>query len=116
MKPIWMALMGVVMLAFAAPAGAATVAGTGIVNSAGSVAAGDPALGFSVTDLSDGAEGINGASFDNGKRYYDYLFSFTLSSAADVIAGATATAGTNVLESHAALFSSSPANTSLNVG
>jgi hypothetical protein len=69
-----------------------------------------------VTDLANGAQGINGADFDNGKRYYDYLFSFTLNSTLDVTASATATAGTNVLESHVALFDSSPAGTSLNVG
>ena len=38
------ALMGAVLLAFAAPAGAATVTGTSIINSGGSIAAGDPAL------------------------------------------------------------------------
>jgi hypothetical protein len=98
------------MLALAAPAGAATVTGTSIVNSLG--AGGD----FAVTNLANGAQGINGADFDNGKRYYDYIFSFTTSGGVDVSASATATAGTNVLESHWALFSSSPAGTSLNVG
>ena len=117
MKRTWVgAWIGVVMLVLAAPAGAATVAGTGIVNATGSLAAGDPALSFSATDLSNGGEGINGASFKPGKRYYDYLFSFTLSGAADIIVGATATAGTNVLESHVALFSGSPASTPLKVG
>jgi hypothetical protein len=117
MKRTWIgAIIGAAMLALAAPAGAATVAGTGIVNATGSIAAGDSALSFDVSDLSNGAEGINGASFKPGKRYYDYVFSFTLGGAADVIAGATATAGTNVLESHAALFSGSPANTALMVG
>jgi hypothetical protein len=103
------ALMGAVMLFLATPAGAATVTGTSIVNSIGTG-------NFTVTDLADGAQGINGADFDNGKRYYDYLFSFTLGSSADVTASATATAGTNVLESHVALFDSSPSGTSLNVG
>jgi hypothetical protein len=104
-------LVGVAILALAAPVSAATVAGTGVVNSAG-----NPPLTFSATDLTNGVEGVNGADFDNGKRYYDYIYSFTLSSAAEVSAGATATAGTNVLESHLALFSSSPANTALDVG
>jgi len=105
------AVIGAAMLALAVPAGAVTVTGTGIVNSAGAAP-----LNFSATNLADGAEGINGADFDNGKHYYDYIYSFTLGSAADVSAGATATAGTNVLESHLALFSSSPANTDLDVG
>src|SRR5690349_2014567 len=103
------ALMGAVVLFLATPAGAATVTGTSIVNSIGTG-------NFTVTDLANGAQGINGADFDNGKRYYDYLFSFTLNGSADVTASATATAGTNVLESHVALFSSSPAGTALNVG
>jgi len=107
------ALIGALMLAVAAPAGAATVTGTSIVNPGGSVSAGDPALNFSATDLTNGVEGINGASFDNGKRYYDYIFSFTLNSAADVSLTSSATAGTNVLDGHAALFSSSPAGTDL---
>jgi hypothetical protein len=110
------ALIGALMLAAAAPAGAATVTGTSIINSGGSVSAGDPALNFAVTDFSNGGQGFNGADFDNGKRYYDYIFSFTLNTAADVSAGSTATAGTNVLESHAALFSGSPAGQSLVVG
>ena len=104
-------LLGVAILALAAPVSAATVTGTSVVNSAG-----NPPLSFSATDLSNGVQGINGADFDNGKRYYDYIYSFTLGSAADVSAGATATAGTNVLESHLALFSSSPASTDLDVG
>jgi hypothetical protein len=103
-------LVGAVMLALAAPAGAATVTGTSIVNSVGS--GGD----FAVTDLANGAQGINGADFDSGKRYYDYIFSFTTTGGVGVTASATATAGTNVLESHWTLFSSSPAGTSLNVG
>jgi hypothetical protein len=109
-------LLGVAMLAIAAPAGAATVTGTSIVNDAGTVTIGDPPLGFSATDLANGAQGVNGASFDHGKRYYDYVFSFTLSTAADVVAGATATAGTNVLESQFALFSGAPTGTDLDVG
>ena len=108
------ALIASVMLAFAAPAGAATVSGSGVVNSAGAVSLGDPALNFSVTDPA--TQGIDNGNFDNGKRYYDYIFSFTLNAAADVIASSTATAGTNVLESHMALFSGSPAGTDLNVG
>jgi hypothetical protein len=112
----WGALVGAVMLVLAAPAGAATVTGTSIINSGGSVAAGDPALNFGATDLTNGVQGINGASFDSGKRYYDYVFSFTLNTAADITAAASATAGTNVLESHAALFSSSPSGTTLVVG
>jgi hypothetical protein len=103
-------LVGAVMLALAAPAGAATVTGTSIVNSLGT--GGD----FAVGNLANGAQGINGADFDNGKRYYDYIFSFTTTGGVDVNASATATAGTNVLESHWTLFSSSPAGTSLNVG
>jgi hypothetical protein len=104
-------LVGVAMLALAAPAGAATVGGTSVINSAG-----NPPLTFSATDLTNGVQGINGAQFDNGKRYYDYVYSFTLGAAADVSAGATATAGTNVLESHLALYRSSPASTGLGVG
>jgi hypothetical protein len=108
------ALIAGVMLALAAPAGAATVTGSSVVNSAGSVGIGDPALNFSVTDPA--TQGIDNGDFDNGKRYYDYIFSFTLNGAADVTASSAATAGTNVLESHMALFSGSPANTDLNVG
>jgi len=104
------ALLGAAMLALAAPAGAATVTGTSIDNSIG--AGGD----FAVVNLANGAQGINGADFDNGKRYYDYIFSFTVGGGVDVTASATATAGTNVLESHLALFGSSPTGTSLNVG
>ena len=103
--------VGVAIIALATSAGAATVNGTSVVNSAG-----NPPLTFSATDLTNGVEGVNGADFDNGKRYYDYIYSFTLGSAADVSAGATATAGTNVLESHLALYSNSPANTDLDVG
>jgi hypothetical protein len=113
---IWSALVGAVMLALSAPASAATVTGTSIVNSGGAIAGGDPALNFGVTDFTNGAEGFNGASFDNGKRYFDYVFSFSLTGPADVSASAAATAGTNVLEYHAALFSSSPAGTDLVVG
>ena len=113
---IWSALVGAVMLALSAPAGAATVTGTSIVNAGGSIAGGDPALNFGVTDFTNGAEGFNGAGFDNGKRYFDYIFSFSLTGPADVSASAAATAGTNVLEYHAALFSSSPAGTDLVVG
>jgi len=113
-RTIFGALIGAVMLAFAAPAGAATVSGSGVNNSAGSISLGDPALDFSVTDPV--TQGIDNGAFDNGKRYYDYIFSFTLDAAADVIASSTATAGTNVLESHMALFSGSPAGTELNVG
>jgi hypothetical protein len=110
------ALAGAAMLALAAPAGAATVTGTSIINSGGSIAAGDPVLNFGATDLTDGVQGINGASFDSGKRYFDYVFSFTLNTAADVTASAAATAGTNVLDYHAALFSSTPGGTDLLVG
>jgi hypothetical protein len=110
------ALIGAVLLAAAAPAGAATVPGTTIINSAGSVAGGDPALNFSATNLTNGVQGINGADFDNGKRYFDYTFSFALTGPANVSTSAAATAGTNVLEYHAALFSSSPSGTALVVG
>jgi hypothetical protein len=108
------ALVAGAMLAFAAPAGAATVVGSSLVNSAGAVSLGDPALAFSVTDPA--AQGIDNGAFDSGKRYYDYIFSFTLNDEADVTIGSTATAGTNVLESHMALFSGSPAGTGLDVG
>src|SRR4051812_13970474 len=110
------ALAGALLLAAAAPAVAATVTGTSIINSAGSVAGGDPALNFGVTDFTNGVEGINGASFTNGKRYFDYTFSFSLTGPADVSISADATAGTNVLDYHAALFGSSPAGTALLVG
>ena len=40
-RTFWGALLGAVMLALAAPAGAATVTGTSIVNSTGSLAAGE---------------------------------------------------------------------------
>lgn len=110
------ALMGAVMLAMAAPASATTVTGTSTVNALGSIASSDPAVNFGVNDFTNGAEGFNGASFDNGKRYFDYIFSFSLTGPADVSASAAATAGTNVLEYHAALFSGSPAGTDLVVG
>jgi hypothetical protein len=110
------ALVGAVLLAAVAPAGAATVTGTTVTASGGSVAAGDPALSFGVTDFTNGADGINGASFTSGKRYFDYVFSFSLTGPADVSLSADAAAGTNVLDYHAALFSSSPAGTDLLVG
>jgi hypothetical protein len=116
------ALIGAVLLAVAAPAGAATVTGTSIINAGGSVSAGDPALNFAVTNFGNsadgdiGAQGINGADFDNGKRYYDYIFSFTLNTAADITTSAAATAGTHVAEGHAALFNTTPSGTALNVG
>jgi hypothetical protein len=113
-RNIFGALILGAILALSAPAGAATVTGTSVVNSAGSLGIGDPALDFGITDPA--TQGIDNSHFDNGKRYYDYIFSFTLNTTADVTAGSTATAGTNVLESHMALFSSSPANTDLNVG
>jgi hypothetical protein len=114
MKLKWLgALVGAAMLATAAPAGATTVTGTGIVTSAGSIAAGDPALSFGATDLANGAQGINGADFDHGKRYFDYIFSFALTGPADLTLSAAATAGTNILDYHAALFSSAPAGTDL---
>lgn len=109
-------VVAVVMLGLAVPASAATVAGSTIINDAGSISAGDPTLNFGVTDMTNGVQGINGADFDNGKHYYDYMFSFTLNGAATVVADSTATAGTNVLESHMALFSSSPSGTTLLVG
>jgi hypothetical protein len=107
------ALAGAVMLALAAPAGAATVTGTSIINSGGSVAGGDPALNFGVTNFANGAQGINGAGFTSGQHYFDYLFKFTLTGPADVTAAATATVGTNIKDYHAALFSSSPSGTPL---
>jgi hypothetical protein len=117
MKPTFLsALVGAALLALAAPAGAATVTGTSIINSAGSVTAGDPARNFGVTDFVNGHQGIDGVFFDNGKHYFDYIFSFSLTGPADVSVSATADSSTNILDYHAALFSSSPASTDLFVG
>jgi|UPI0004891252 hypothetical protein len=112
------ALIGAVMLAAAAPAGAATVTGTSSVTSGGSITGGDPALNFAATDFALGTntQGINGAHFDNGKRYFDYIFSFSLTGPADVAISTTATPGTNIFDYQTALFSSSPAGSALLVG
>jgi hypothetical protein len=110
------ALAGAVMLALGAPAGAATVTGTSAVNSGGSVAGGDPALNFGVTNFGNGAQGIDGAFFTNGKHYFDYIFSFSLTGPADVSVSASADSSTNILDYHAALFSSSPASSNLLIG
>jgi hypothetical protein len=109
------ALVGAILLAAAAPAGATTVPGSGTVNSGGSITAGDPALSFGVTDFTPGAQGISDGDFTNGKRYFDYTFSFSLTGPANVTISADATAGTNILDYHAALFSSSPATADLEV-
>ena len=107
------ALIGAVMLAVAAPASAATVTGTSIVNSEGTINAGAPAHNFAPTDLTNGVQGINGDDFTSGQHYFDYIFKFSLNGPANVTLSATATAGTNLKDFHAALFSSSPAGTDL---
>ncbi|HVT51339.1 MAG TPA: hypothetical protein VHE77_07220 [Dongiaceae bacterium] len=110
------ALVGAAMLALAAPAGAATVSGTNIVNALGTITPKAPATGFSPSDLTNGVDGINGADYTNGKHYFDYVFSFSLPVDANVKITGDQTAGTNVLDFHAALFSSSPVGTDLLVG
>ncbi len=101
---IWGALVGAAMLMLAAPAGATTVTGTSTINSLGSIAAADPDLNFGA-----GATGVNVASFGNGKTYYDYVFSFTLTDASDVTITTTATAnGAYAFNAYAALFDNSP--------
>jgi len=110
------ALIGALMLAAAAPAGAATVSGTSIINALGSIATDGTVNNFAPADLTNGVDGINGASYTNGKTYFDYIFSFSLPVDGVVNIGASETAGTNVLDFHAALFSSSPAGTDLLVG
>ena len=106
----WSALVGAAMLALAAPAGAATVTGTSIVNANGAV------QNFAVTNFADGAQGTDGAFLENGKHYFDYIYSFTVTGPADVAVSASADSGTNLLDWHAALFSGSPASTDLLVG
>jgi len=109
------ALIGAFMLAAAAPAGAATVTGTSIVNNIGNITP-MPNLApipFSPASLSDG---INGAAYVMGKHYFDYVFSFTLLDDGKVTITGDATAGTNVLNFHTALFSSDPSGTNLLVG
>ena len=110
------AVIGALMLAAAAPAGAATVNGTSIVNSLGTIIPNGTPTNFAPADLTNGVDGINGDFYDNGKHYFDYVFSFSLPVDANVQLSADQTAGTNVLDFHAALFSSSPAGTDLTVG
>jgi hypothetical protein len=110
------AVIGALMLALAAPAGAATVAGTNIVNSLGTIVNNSGTQNFAPGDLTDGVDGINGAFYDNGKHYFDYIFSFSLPAEGSVSITGDQTAGTNVLDFHAALFRSSPAGTDLLVG
>jgi hypothetical protein len=102
---LWGVLIGAMMLALAAPAGATTVTGTSLVNSLGSVNPGDPVMNFGA-----GATGTNVASFGGGKTFYDFIFSFTLTGASDVTVSTTATANGNYAftEHYAALFSNSP--------
>jgi hypothetical protein len=99
------ALIGAVMLALAAPANAVTVTGTNAINVLTPIDPGDPTVNFGA-----GAVGTNVASFGNGKTYYDYVFSFTLSGTSDVTINTTATANGNYAfkEHYAALFNSSP--------
>jgi len=118
-RTLFGALMSALLLAVAVPAGAATVSGTSNVNAEGSVAPGDPTVNFSPGSLVNGTNGINGATFTTtglGKKYFDYVFSFDLTTAADVAISADAAAGTHIEWFQAALFSSSPAGTALNVG
>jgi len=110
------ALIGALMLAVAVPAGAATVSGTSIVNSLGSIVPNTGTVNFAPADLTNGVDGINGDFYDNGKHYFDYIFSFSLPVDANVKIAADQTAGTNVLDFHAALFSSDPSSTDLLVG
>jgi len=104
------ALVGAVLFALAAPASAAPVDGSTFVIPGGSVTTGGSALDFAVTDFS---KGVNGADFTNGDRYFDYIFSFTVTGPADVSISTNAKAGTNIFDFQTALFSSSPAGTQL---
>jgi hypothetical protein len=110
------ALVGAAMLALSVPAGAATVSGTNIVNALGSIEPNGTVNNFAPADLTNGVDGINGDFYTSGKHYFDYVFSFTLPVDANVKIAADQTAGTNVLDFHAALFSSNPAGTDLTVG
>jgi len=103
------ALVGAVMLALAAPAGATTVTGTSSVNGLGSFT-GDATLNFGA-----GATGTNVAPFGGGKTFYDYIFSFTLNGSAEVTFAAVATPNGNYnFDDHfAALFKTAQAGTSL---
>jgi hypothetical protein len=102
---IWGVLVGAVMLALAAPAGATTVTGTSIVNPLSPVHPGDPVLNFGT-----GATGTNVADFGGGKTFYDFIFSFTLTGTSAVTISTTAKANGNYAfkEHYAALFNNSP--------
>jgi hypothetical protein len=114
MNSNWLgAWIGAVMLAGAMPASAATFDGTSLVNSGGSVAAGDPALSFAPANLTNGDKGINGDDFTSGQQYFDYIFSFSLTGPADVTIASNPTVGTNLKDYHTALFSSLPDKTGL---
>lgn len=103
------AMIGAMMLALAAPAGATTVTGTSTVNALGSFT-GDATLNFGA-----GATGTNVASFGGGKTFYDYIFSFTLNGPSDVTISAIATPNGNYNfdDHYAAVYNTSPAGSSL---
>jgi len=108
MKLKWLgALIGALLLAAAAPAGATpvgvTVNGTTDITNLGAFAPGAPVLNFG-----SGALGKNGETFGNGKTYFDYIFSFTLTGTSKVTIGTGVTSGSNILDFNAGLFNSSP--------
>jgi hypothetical protein len=111
-RTFWGALIGAIFLAAAAPAGASTVTGTSIDNSLGLLG---PSQNFGVTNFANDSQGKNGIFFDNGKHYFDYVFSFSVTGPADLSVSATASSDTNILDYHAALFSGTYAASDLDV-
>ena len=104
------AFIGAAMLALAAPAGAATVTGTSIVNDLGTVSG---STNFQPASLANGVNGINGNDNTSGQQYFDYIFKFTLGGASNVSITTNPTVGTNLKDYHSALFNTSPAGTAL---
>ncbi len=104
------ALLSVTLLA-AAPAGAATLAGTSDDNFVGSIGVGDAALSFDAS----GANGIGAGMYDATKIYYDYVFSFSLTGPAKVSIQASGSgAGGSFTDFHAVLYNQSPLGSDLN--
>jgi len=104
------ALLGAIMLMAAAPAFATTLTGTSDVNVGGS------SYG-AVTLNGSGVNGINGGDYtSNGKKYFDYIFSFAVTGPSNVTFSTSATGGTHIFDYQAALFSTTPAGTNLQDG
>jgi hypothetical protein len=113
MKLKWLgALIGALLLAAAAPA-SATPVGVTVDSSTDVNNLGTFGPGGSLANIGTGAKGIDAAAFGSGKTYFDYIFSFTLTSAGQVTITPTATANSPFFDYHAAILSTAQVGNSL---